>query len=268
MPTENRTEALRLLLLSLAQEQSISDELLAEALVLLKKPMEHFSVAEYKLNQLLDELLAGTISAQELARLWMRIKLTDTSSHAESLVPKTRTATAEQAPTAYKANTLFIAILLTLIAIIMTYWKWDDYRFWLLHQQGFEADRAVEEIRQSRGQETRQNAAQGFYARQYVNEGINLASMAKVSVTEYYMSMGVYPNDNKQAGLAAPSDIRGDGVDSVSVSEGGVITIRFNHLVGENKTLTLTPSSSGNGPVVWNCTSDGLPAETLPPHCR
>lgn len=268
-PRAERAEALRKLLLSLAQQQSLSDELLAEALALIKKPVEQISVTEFKLDQLLDELSAGNVQPAEFARLWIRLKLSQ-PDNANAATPRPRISVAQPPTSGFTPSKPFIAVVLLLALISVVYWRWTDILIWFANQQEMAVDNAAEEVRQATGSPARQLVEEttGTYAKQYVNEGINLASMAKVSVVEYYMSMGVYPSSNQQAGLAAPADIRGNGVDSVTVSEGGVITILFNHLVGEGKTLVLTPSSSGGGPVVWNCSGNGLPAEELPPHCR
>jgi type IV pilus assembly protein PilA len=105
-------------------------------------------------------------------------------------------------------------------------------------------------------------AYQDYTIRAQVTEGLNLASSAKTAVAETFSSTSNWPSTNTQAGLAATAtDISGKYVLSVGVGAGGVITITYgnqahaNIAAGGANTLTLTPFTSVNGDVSWQCGS-------------
>ena len=102
-------------------------------------------------------------------------------------------------------------------------------------------------------------AYQDYTIRSQVTEGLNLAAPAKAAVAEVFAQTGEFPTSNAAAGLAAPNQIQGKYVESVAVSDGGVITITFGNQAnsrlqagGEN-TLTLQPGANANGDVIWVC---------------
>ena len=95
-----------------------------------------------------------------------------------------------------------------------------------------------------------------YTIRAQVTEGLNLASSAKSAVSETFGSNGTWPGTNAAAGLDAATNIKGKYVTGVAVGAGGVITISFggqaNAKINGN-TLTLTPFTSANGDVAWQC---------------
>ena len=111
-------------------------------------------------------------------------------------------------------------------------------------------------------------AYQDYTKRSHVTEGLNLAGGAKAAVAEYASSQGSYPDDNTVAGLAADTDIKGNAVTSVNVTD-GLITITYNGKVEDGKTLLLSPTTSAGG-VTWKCKSetDGVNQKYLPSNCR
>ncbi|EMS7045371.1 pilin, partial [Neisseria gonorrhoeae] len=60
-------------------------------------------------------------------------------------------------------------------------------------------------------------------ARAQVSEAILLAEGQKSAVTEYYLNNGKWPENNGDAGVASPADIKGKYVKEVKV-ENGVVT--------------------------------------------
>ena len=62
-----------------------------------------------------------------------------------------------------------------------------------------------------------------------VSEGLQLAAGAKTALAEYYSSQNDYPASNVMAGLAAPTDIQGNNVSSVTLA-GANITIVYKGL--------------------------------------
>lgn len=117
-------------------------------------------------------------------------------------------------------------------------------------------------------------AYQDYITRTKVSEGLNLAAAAKTTVSEYYMSNGVMPSGNAEAGLAPAGDIDGNNVSSVSVGPAdGILTITYSDGASsplDTATLQLTADTSG-GSVAWNCAPGGsnpIATEYVPSSCR
>lgn len=111
---------------------------------------------------------------------------------------------------------------------------------------------------------------QDFSLRARVSEGLSLAGGAKASVAEYYASHNEFPADNVTAGLAAANQIKGSSVDSLTVTDGGVITVVFNSkvaIVGKNS-IILTPSVAKEGSITWDCHGGTLDGRLRPSECR
>jgi type IV pilus assembly protein PilA len=112
-------------------------------------------------------------------------------------------------------------------------------------------------------------AYQDYTIRARVSEGLNLASAAKLAVSETAMSnnnlAGVTQVNAGYAGLSEPTE----NVDTITVANGGMITISYGTRVapaGAN-TLTLTPTMQDNGEVTWVC-SGTLDVKYRPANCR
>jgi type IV pilus assembly protein PilA len=110
-------------------------------------------------------------------------------------------------------------------------------------------------------------AYQDYTIRAKVSEGLALASPAKTGVAEYYVSEGTLPPNNSQAGLASATDITGDYVQSVDVTD-GVITITYKAEPKiDGDTVTLTPRT-GAGSVNFTCAVGSIETRYVPPECR
>ncbi|HGJ8818810.1 TPA: pilin, partial [Neisseria gonorrhoeae] len=98
-------------------------------------------------------------------------------------------------------------------------------------------------------------AYQDYTARAQVSEAILLAEGQKSAVTEYYLNHGEWPENNGDAGVASPSDIKGKYVKSVTV-EKGVVTATMNssnvNKEIKDKRLSLWGKRE-NGSVKWFC---------------
>ncbi len=112
-------------------------------------------------------------------------------------------------------------------------------------------------------------AYQDYTNRAKVSEGLTLASSAKVAVTEYRVSEGVWPTTNASAGIAAT--IKGDSVEALTVGTSGAISIFYNtNIAVSPAVMTLTPTAS-NGTITWDCslpTTNNLKPELVPANCR
>jgi type IV pilus assembly protein PilA len=103
-------------------------------------------------------------------------------------------------------------------------------------------------------------AYRDYTVRSQVTEGLNLASAAKASVSDTFISRGVWPVDNDAAGMGASGTIRSKYVNSVAVA-GGQITVTFGGDVNAeitNETIVFTPWTSANGDVSWQCGSHAM----------
>ncbi|ENS6654440.1 pilin [Neisseria gonorrhoeae] len=92
-------------------------------------------------------------------------------------------------------------------------------------------------------------------ARAQVSEAILLAEGQKSAVTEYYLNNGIWPENNGDAGVASPSDIKGKYVESVTVTNGVVTAKMLSSGVNkeiQGKKLSLWARRE-NGSVKWFC---------------
>ncbi|TJX20050.1 pilin [Neisseria gonorrhoeae] len=92
-------------------------------------------------------------------------------------------------------------------------------------------------------------------ARAQVSEAILLAEGQKSAVTEYYLNHGKWPENNGDAGVASPADIKGKYVESVTVAK-GVVTAEMKPS-GVNKEIKDKKLSlwgkRQDGSVKWFC---------------
>lgn len=99
-------------------------------------------------------------------------------------------------------------------------------------------------------------AYQDYTIRAQVTEGLNLASAAKAAVAETFSASSNWPGTNAAAGLDVATNITGKYVTSVGVGAGGQITITYgqqaNRAINPD-TLQLTPYTSVNGDITWQC---------------
>lgn len=109
-------------------------------------------------------------------------------------------------------------------------------------------------------------AYQDYTVRARVTEGLSLASAAKTAISEFWATNGTLPTSNSEAGIAAPTDIRGNSVSSVTVSASG-ITVAFSGGVLAGETIVLNPDTA-TGAVIWDCTGGSLAANYRPSSCR
>ncbi len=108
-----------------------------------------------------------------------------------------------------------------------------------------------------------------YAVRAKVSEGLTLLTSTKLAVVETWNTTGDLPNNNTEAGAAPAETIAGDYVRSVSVGNGGTITVAFSseEPAIHNKSLSLVPTS-GPGGIYWTCSSADVQSRYLPPKCR
>jgi type IV pilus assembly protein PilA len=114
-------------------------------------------------------------------------------------------------------------------------------------------------------------AYQDYVIRSQVSEGINLVSAAKTAVAEYENNFGMFPADNTEAGLPAPTSIIGKYTTSVGVAN-GVITVTYGGSAPANtnidfSTIEFSPIAQG-GSIEWACTGGDVNVKYRPAACR
>ncbi len=110
-----------------------------------------------------------------------------------------------------------------------------------------------------------------YTIRSQVAEGLSLSGGARAAVTDYYQNYGVFPADNKEAGISAADEIKGNYVRSVTVAE-NVISILYgkdanSRIAGER--ISLVANATSVGSIVWLCESAGVvPDKYVPTACE
>ena len=103
-----------------------------------------------------------------------------------------------------------------------------------------------------------------------VSEGMNLAGGARVAVSEYRLSKGIWPNDNTAVGL--PEHISNERISAVVIS-GNRITLTYQNLVSGVDGLDLemrAKLSSDGKSLEWTCGGGETTVDErlLPSGCR
>lgn len=108
-------------------------------------------------------------------------------------------------------------------------------------------------------------AYQDYTIRARVTEGLNLASSAKLAVSETAITNNALPATQAATGYVAPAAT--PNVASIAIGAGGVITITYTAAAGGG-TIIMTPTLQANGDVTWVCTGGSLLAKYRPASCR
>lgn len=108
-------------------------------------------------------------------------------------------------------------------------------------------------------------AYQDHVVRTRVIEGLNLASSAKIAVSESVMNTNHLPQNQSETGFTSPSQTK--NVKSVIIGSNGTITITYLPQAG-NGTLLLVPKIEPTGELIWSCTGGTLPIKYRPANCR
>ena len=105
-------------------------------------------------------------------------------------------------------------------------------------------------------------AYQDYTVRAQVTEGLNLAAAAKTAVAESFASNQTWPATNAAAGMDVAANINGKYVTSVTVrrrwpDHRSPMATRPRAITG--KTMTLTPYTSANNDISWQCGDHAMP---------
>lgn len=108
-------------------------------------------------------------------------------------------------------------------------------------------------------------AYQDYTVRARVTEGFNLASAAKLAVSETAMTINKLPDNQAATGYESPAAT--SNVSSVVIDKAGVIVLTYTPKAGDG-TIVLTPTLQTQGELTWDCKQGTLPAKYRPANCR
>ncbi len=110
-------------------------------------------------------------------------------------------------------------------------------------------------------------AYQDFNIRARVAEGMALGREYKMQVEAYAIQNQQWPQSN--ADISVMESFVNSGVATISVGEGGVVTITYTGTEQINgKSVTLSPSIDDENMIFWVCEGAGLDSRYLSEHCR
>src|SRR5437879_236841 len=95
-------------------------------------------------------------------------------------------------------------------------------------------------------------AYQDYTIRARVTEGLELASSAKLAVSETTITNNALPANQAATGYVSPSATA--NVASITIGDKGIITITYTPAAGGG-TIIMVPTLQGNGDVTWDCTT-------------
>jgi len=109
-------------------------------------------------------------------------------------------------------------------------------------------------------------AYQDYTIRARVTEGLEMASSAKLAVSETAMTNNALPATQAATGYTSPAATV--NVASIVVGANGVITITYAPAAGGPADIIMTPTLTANGDVTWDCTLGTLLPKYRPASCR
>ncbi len=110
-------------------------------------------------------------------------------------------------------------------------------------------------------------AYQDYTIRARVIEGVNLASAAKLAVSESVLAMSMLPKSQVETGYESPRATA--NVASIKIADKtAAITVMYTEAVGKKSTLILTPTLHPTGDVSWSCDGGTLASKYRPAGCR
>ena len=110
-------------------------------------------------------------------------------------------------------------------------------------------------------------AYQDYTIRARVTEGLEMASSAKLAVSETAMTNNALPATQAATGYTTP--VATPNVASIAVAGDGTaaITVTYTAAAGGG-TIIMAPTLTANGDVTWTCTGGSLLAKYRPASCR
>ena len=104
-----------------------------------------------------------------------------------------------------------------------------------------------------------------YSVRARVSEGLEMASSAKLAVSETALTNSVLPTTQIETGYVTPAATL--NVASIVITANGIITITYTATAGGG-TIIMTPTLTPNEDVDWDCTGGTLLPKYRPASCR
>jgi hypothetical protein len=102
-----------------------------------------------------------------------------------------------------------------------------------------------------------------------VVDAASRATMFRISLTEFYQSNGRWPRDADEAGLPAPSEMRGGGVREITLGPQGVVTVAMDERFPAGSAIVLRPTANAaSGMIEWACEVKGDALKQSLPRCK
>lgn len=108
-------------------------------------------------------------------------------------------------------------------------------------------------------------AYQDYTIRARVTEGLELASSAKLAVSETAITNNALPATQTATGYVSPAPT--NNVAGIAIGANGAITITYTAAAGGG-TIILVPTLTANGDVTWDCTTGSELPKYRPASCR
>lgn len=105
-----------------------------------------------------------------------------------------------------------------------------------------------------------------YTVRARVSEGLEMATSAKLAVSETALSNSDLTATQAETGYVTPAATA--NVASIVVGANGVITITYSALIPGGGTITMVPTLTPEQVIVWDCTGGTLAARYRPSICR
>jgi len=144
----------------------------------------------------------------------------------------------------------FIGVLVALIA----FYTWRDATQARIQA----AAEAEQQARAERGRQLSENLLAEEREFQAIRNDVVAVSGARVAVVESYMNSGRMPASNAEAGLPAAETYKGHSLVSLTVAEGGAITLHFDAASGvDGGAIEWLPDLTGveSMGVQWECST-------------
>ena len=111
-------------------------------------------------------------------------------------------------------------------------------------------------------------AYQDYTARAKVSEALGWLSGVKVSVADYYIFEGDWPNSLDKIGV--PEDAETTYISEVTMAVDGMLVIRFHNVrTGvDGQTIWWKPVVQPSGAIRWECMDNDIEHKYLPSVCR
>ena len=108
-------------------------------------------------------------------------------------------------------------------------------------------------------------AYQDYTIRARIAEGLQLASSAKLAVSETTLTSNALPLSQAETGYISPAPTK--NVNSITIGSQGVITITYSPLANGG-IITLRPKFLENGSITWDCTGGTVLPKYRSAECR